>query len=378
MATDPWWETGCYTNQWNVFPRPVDTGRVEAAGTLVLSHAHADHLHEPTLLSLPGNKRVLFPYYWYGGVPDWLSHMGFEEVVELRSERTVELGGGARITYLVCGQDAIMVIEDGDSVLVNLNDALHSASESTVDLYCRRIRRRWPRIDYLFCGFGGASYYPNVFHGPGKDDRAIGRLREEFFVAAFCRIVAALEPRIAVPFAADFVLLDPRQRWMNEVRFPREQIPAYFDDWFRPPGCETEILTMYPGDVLDGYGLKASSPYRETMREGSLDHLIDEQYPEVNSTFAATSHADAPQAETLVELLATHVTEQAAGRPRSTVEGLRFSVKVTGVDAPNWYDVVVGDRGARVERVAEPDSAAEARIHTSYDALVHGAGLGRR
>lgn len=73
--------------------------------------------------------------------------MGFSRVVEALSGQTCQIGPDTRVTYLVCGQDAIMVIEDGDAVLVNINDALHSAADATVELYCARIRELWPRVD---------------------------------------------------------------------------------------------------------------------------------------------------------------------------------------------------------------------------------------
>jgi len=55
-------------------------------------------------------------------------------------------------------------------VLLNLNDALHYAREDVIEAYCRMFGARFPRIDYLFCGYGSASYFPNCFRVPGKDD----------------------------------------------------------------------------------------------------------------------------------------------------------------------------------------------------------------
>lgn len=371
IATDPWWGDACYARQWNLFPKPVDTSPVEKADTILISHAHADHLHEPTLIGLSSRKTVYFPYYWYAGTLEWLSHMGFIRAVEARSGQTCQLGENTRVTYLVCGQDAIMVIEEGDVVLVNVNDALHSASEATIELYCSRILELWPKVDYVFCGFGGASYYPNVFHSPEKDDRAIGRLREEYFVAAFCHIVATLKPRIAVPFAADFVLLNPQQRWMNEIRFPREKIPAYFDAHYRTADMPTRVITMYPGDVLEGEELSPISPYREKMCDGILDHLIDEQYPREISVFASGQHINGSEADGVVDILTPHINAQAALWPREMVEGLHFAVQLTDVDTPNWYEVRIQDGAASVSRVQEPHAGASIRIRTSYGALVN-------
>ena len=52
ITTDPWFEGPAFCGQWNVFPRPVDTPALDQASVVLLSHAHEDHLHEPTLRRL--------------------------------------------------------------------------------------------------------------------------------------------------------------------------------------------------------------------------------------------------------------------------------------------------------------------------------------
>ena len=371
LATDPWWEGPCYARQWNVFPRPVAAHRVDDASHILLSHGHADHLNEPTLATLSPGKTALYPFYWYGGTIEWLRSMPFGKVIEATSGTSYALGGGVKVTYLVCGQDAVMVIEDGTSVVVNVNDALHSTSADIIALYCSMIRKRWPKIDAVFCGFGGASYFPNVFHTPGKDNRAVGALREEFFAGEFCRIVAALEPTVAIPFAADFVLLSPDQRWVNDVRFPREAMGAYFDQHFRKPGCTTRIVTMYPGDVLENSEVLPLSPYRDQLVDGSLDHLIDEQYPAEVSVFASGRTIDAAEAEALTALLERHLPTQTRFYPVGAVEGLTFAVELTDVEGARWFNARVTAATATVERAEEPAADAIARIRTSHDALVN-------
>lgn len=369
IATDPWWEGPCYARQWNLFPRPVSAEKVDRATTILLSHGHADHLNEPTLKTLTPGKTAFYPYYWYGGTPDWLRELGFAHVVEAPSESTYPLGAGAKVTFLVCGQDAIMVLEIDGEVLVNVNDALHSTSPDVVDLYCRRLRDRWPRIDYVFCGYGGASYFPNTFHAPHKDDRATGRLRETLFIDTFCRIVAALRPKIAVPFAADFVLLNEQQRWINEIRFPREAAPAFFDRHWRTPDIETEVVVMYPGDALEGGELLALSPYRARLKDGSIDHLIGEQYPTDISVFASGQTVDGVE---VAAALAAHLPTQMRFYAKESVEGLRFAVQLTDVDGPDgWYNVRLGGGAAQVTRSDRPDPEAVARIRTAHDALMN-------
>ena len=255
---------------------------------LLISHPHEDHLHEPTLRRLCREpKQVFYPFYWYPETITWLRSLGLGEVVEARSGRSYAVDKNTSVTFIGApGQNSIIVVEAGGEVFVNVNDALHSESNSLIDLYVAKLKRRWPRIDVVFCGFGGASYYPNALHAPAKNDHEIARLREQLFIHNFCRIVHGLAPRVAIPFAADFVLLAPHQRWINEVRFSREDIPAYYAKHFGQDS-QTSVYAMYPGDRLVNGVLEPSSPYRAHLQNGRLDHLIAEQYPEEVSAFRA-------------------------------------------------------------------------------------------
>lgn len=371
FVTDPWWGEPCYARQWNVFPKPVNVRPAETAETVVISHAHADHLHEPTLRTIAMGKAAFYPFYWYKGSAEWLSDMGFKRVTEAHSEKTCGISGNTRLTYLVCGQDAIIVIEDGDTVLVDINDALHSAPRPIIELYCKRIKQRWPKIDYLFCGFGGASYYPNVFHAPDKDDEAISLLREEFFVSTFCRIVAVLSPDIAVPFAADFVLLNPAQRWSNQARFPREHIPAYFDAWYGSRDSSTRIIPMYPGDTLENGELNPSSPYHSQMRNGSLSHLIEKQYPQEVSAFCQSVQTFEADMEEFPGLLERHLNSQLPFHSSSETDDLRFIVQLLDIEKSNCFYVAIKNDHATVERIPEPSGGSISFIQTTYEILIN-------
>lgn len=278
LLTDPWLDGPAYCGQWWLFPKPVDLARAHDADCVLVTHGHEDHLHVPTLTGLGRKERLLYPYTWYGGIREFARSLGFRRVDEAITGRTYTLAPDTRVTYLANNLDSIAVIESGGRVLVNVNDALHAQHPRVIDLFVDTLRRRWPRIDTVFCGFGGASHFPNTIHVAGKDDEEVGRLREQLFVHAFCRIVAGLEPRVAVPFAADFVLLDPEKLWINGMRFRREQIPAYYEEHFGGNRQSPRIVPMYPGDVLDGDDLRAFSPYRDELADGGLEHLVPVQY----------------------------------------------------------------------------------------------------
>lgn len=366
IVTDPWFAGGAYSNQWHPFPKPVNVDLVDQADAIFLSHAHEDHLHVNSLVLLEKSKRVFYPLNWYGGTVDWIRSLGFNDVTEATSCRTYNLGGKTRVTYVVNGHDSIMVIEDGDEVMVNINDALHSSEPSVIDTFTDYLRQRWPKIDTVFCGFGGASYYPNTIHGPNKDDHAVAWLREQLFAHNFCRIVSRLAPRITVPFAADFALLADEQRWINEVRFPKEWLPEYF----REQGGKSEIIAMYSGDRLVNGRLEMLSPYRDRINDGGLESLLNEQYPKVESALIVERPFDLEKVEKLRLDLERSINEQSRFYERSRVQGLVFSLRLRDVLESPWFNIQLDQRtGTTVSRASQPDDKRVVEIETTAEVL---------
>jgi hypothetical protein len=367
IATDPWFYGPAYCGQWHIFPRPVNAAALNQIDVIALSHGHEDHLHAPSLEQLKGDKRVFYPYLWYGGTKEYLQSLGLSKITEATPYKSYRVDGETAITYSTNSLDSIIVIENKGETLVNINDALHSSSPDTISLFIEMIRDRWPRIDYLFCGFGGASYFPNCFHVPGKDDLAVGKLREQIFAHNFCRIVSGLKPKIAAPFAADFALLSPAQRWINDVRFPRSLMGQYYERNFGRDsgGSEVEIIDMYPGDALDDLQLNAASPYRGMMKDGALGHLIDEQFAEEINALKSPGWLTERHAEELGTRILKNVSERAAATPREKLNRIVFSVRVNDVAERRCFNVAFRGNQASVERSAEPFSESLLVVDTN-------------
>lgn len=367
ILTDPWFAGPAYASQWHQFPKPLNLELTEQADTILVSHAHEDHLHEKSLALLDKSKRVFYPFNWYGGTIEWICSMGFGDVTEAISCRTYSLGGRTRVTFVVNGHDSIMVFEDGQEVVINVNDALHSSEPYVIDAFTDYLRQRWPRIDVVLCGFGGASYFPNTIRGPGKNDRAVAWLREQLFAHNFCRIVSRLAPRLAVPFAADFALLADRQRWINDVRFPREWLPGYF----REMGGSAEIAIMYSGDQIVNGRLEARSPYRDRIANNNdmLD-LLTEQYPTPVSALIVGAPYDDSKIEGLRKDFERSLAEQSRFYDRANVDGLKFSVRLLDVAVSPWFNAAIGPgAGASVTRATEPMERRVAEIDTTAEVL---------
>ena len=252
ILTDPWWSGPAYRGQWYPYPLPVpEQFDLRDLDVVYISHGHEDHLHRETLsdvLRAAPNVMAVIPQRYDTGMRDYLRRIGFRRIREVPGGTHIDLRSGpvsARLRVFTHMDDSMLSIESGGQVLLNANDALHASRRELIDAYCRMLRRRLPRIDYLFCGFGGASYFPNCIHVPGKDDAAVARDREVFFLRNFALVAERLQPRHAFPFAAHFVLPDERNWWISETRL-RMEPPADTVSRLAPQLCAQRSTTCSP------------------------------------------------------------------------------------------------------------------------------------
>jgi hypothetical protein len=371
IVTDPWVEGPAYCGQWNVFPKPVNAKPLQEAQVLLLSHGHEDHFHPPTLRTLPKSMAVFYPYTWYGGIKPFLNDLGFANVEEAPANKTIQLSPKTTVTYIVNNLDSIMVIDGDGKVFVNINDALHSYPPRVVDVFLQYIRDRWPRIDTVFCGFGGASYFPNTVHCPGKNDREIAEAREQLFVHAFCRIVNELRPSVAVPFASDFALLRPHQRWINNARFPRAGIPDYYRELFGECPDSPQVYVMYPGDVLKDNQLQPESPYRKRLQYKSTAELFQEQYcKEIEAQLPQQYMSEGDEAALHAELINNIKSRSALFEP-AILNQIEFSLRLFDIMENPIFNISMKAPEPVVQRSASRNPAAILEIEISSDLLRH-------
>jgi glyoxylase-like metal-dependent hydrolase (beta-lactamase superfamily II) len=283
LLTDPWWSGPAYAGQWYPYPLPVperyDLRQVDA---IYISHAHEDHLHAATLrevLQAAPTAQAIIPRRYDTQMRDYLRRIGFQRIREVQSGSPFTLrkrSSTMRLTVMTHLDDSLLAVEANGTVLINANDALHASRRDLIDEYCRILRRRFPRIDYLFCAYGGASYFPNCFHVPGKDDRAVANAREAFFLHNFALIAHHLRPIRAFPFAAHFVLPDERTWWISALRLesepPSRTVRRFLGE------TSTAVHDLQPGDFVADHQVYASPPpVRERVDQAREDVLA--RYP---------------------------------------------------------------------------------------------------
>jgi hypothetical protein len=317
------------------FPKPVGEEKILHAEHIVLTHGHEDHMHRPSLERLDKSATVWFPYQWRAGIEGYMKHIGFSKVKEAVTLRTHRLGPDTKLTYLAYSLESIVVIESGGLVIVNINDALNSNHENVVMMFLEVLKKHWPHIDILITGFSGAGYFPNQVRYPGKDDREVGQVREQYFAHHLCTYVDFLKPDVVMPYAPGFALLENHNRWINEVKFDRRRLPAYHEEHIGPLG-KTRYVTAWPGDRLMGIEYQATSPYHEQIVEGGLYHLLDETYPEEIRKANTAVPFDRTRLPKLEDDALRWMNSNAKLYDESVLSEARFTIKFTDVGGLVW------------------------------------------
>jgi hypothetical protein len=125
LATDPWLFGTCYFGSW-ALDHPLSEAQIadmRAAEYYWISHGHPDHLHQDSLATLPRGKKILLPDHYHPEIADSLREQGFDVTV-LAYRTWTPLS--ARVSVMCIdnmNQDGILLIEVGDSLIIDLNDS---------------------------------------------------------------------------------------------------------------------------------------------------------------------------------------------------------------------------------------------------------------
>lgn len=285
LLTDPWWAGPCFGAQWWIHPDPyldaIEHGKITH---IYVSHGHNDHLHPGTLAKFPRDVKVLVAKELDVGPA--LQKMGFD-VLELPDGEAVSLGIGVTAAIRpTVGGDSLLVVADQKEVCVNLNDALHATPAQVQDRFIAWLKAEHPAIDYLFCGYGTASHFPNCYRIPGKDYEKSAVRRQHHFNLSWARIVQELGPKFAFPFAADVALLEHDLFWSNQPVHNSERPVHLLSGNGIPNG--TQSMDLGPGFTIES-GNVTRPVLRKAVSDGEIRQLHKDQiekanyYPEITA-----------------------------------------------------------------------------------------------
>jgi hypothetical protein len=363
IVIDPWFNGPSYRQQWNVFPKPVNTDFISHVDCIVLTHGHEDHLHADTLKLFDRRTKVLYPYQWKDSAIVFLKELGFTDIQECMSYQTIQLTESTKITFVANSLDAIVVIEDGDEVMMDLNDALNAHQKKIIQWLTVGLKKRWNRIDYLVCGLGGAGYFPNTVHFEGKNDQEIGLLREQFLAHKFCELAKELQPKNVVSFVPGFALLDESKQWINETRFDRENLAAYYKEHFDEQS-EINFIHPYPGDTIAHNELQAISPYHALYAAKSVTQIVREQYGPEMELYNKVDDVTEERAIKVFESLQAFLPDAAGAFPDEVLALVNFDLHLGDMKTDPYFHIYFENGKIAMSRNTKGSEGTNLRIET--------------
>jgi len=236
---DPWLFGKAFNDSWSLHPPAAWREEwLEGVDFLWLSHEHPDHLHFPTLRSLPEAFKQRVTVLYQGRAPDEvrtaLKRAGFPRFRTLPHRRFVSLTPRTRVyAYHAPYGDSCLAVVGGDRVCLNVNDAQIDASD------CAHLRADLGRVDVLLKQFSLAGYTG----GKEYDGQLPGMAAS--ILTHMVDVHRRLGAEVTIPFASFVYFSTSDNRYVNAYA----NRPA---DAFRhlvEAGCGAALL--YPGDELD-------------------------------------------------------------------------------------------------------------------------------
>jgi hypothetical protein len=367
IAFDPWITGTAYQNQWHLFPKSTDTSLVEQADVILISHGHEDHLHHESLKKIQKKAHVFFPFQWREGVVDYFKHIQFKDITEAVSFKTYTYKG-IKITYLGYSLESVIVVECEGYVIVNINDALNSNHETAVNFLLDKIKTKWPKIDFLLSGWSGAGYFPNKVHYKGKNDMEVARIREQYFADNFCRFTKHLQPHIALAFAPGFVLLNDNNRWINDIKFPRQIITKYYKDHFEPK-THIQFPIIYPGDYFTDTTFHKKSAYHANKDDHEIYSDIDQLFHKEIAQANQIDYISEDEITKLESKLTYWLNKNKSLYNPNVIEDAVFSIKFTDVKQTKFFNISTQDKMLVVKRSDNSTKADKLIITTKAKLL---------
>lgn len=368
ILTDPWVFGSTYCHQWFLFPPAQHDvkDQLNDIDYVLISHGHEDHTHEGTLKLINKSAKIFFPYSWYDGAVKYFKELGFENIIEAVNEKKYQLSDNINVVFYANNLDNMMVIESEGKTILNINDSLPSSSPILVEYFIHKIKKNHPNITYLFSSYGGASYYPNTIKYAYKNDVEIGKYRELFFVNNFCKMVEKIDAKYYIPFASDFVLLNPNQLWINDVKFKRSEVANYFNSNYQKNNTTKNIIELYPADVIDNDTISKNSIYHDKLRQHDLAVLVKEVYGkemEEKSTVKLISEDEFKETFTKIY---NHILSNKSSLPEAIIPQMKFQIEISDyVEGKNKIAVDLSHQNNNIIMTQKPMESIHLNIKIS-------------
>jgi len=230
LATDPWLIGKCYFDSWALdHPlSPIQIRNVLSSQHIWISHGHQDHLHQQSLAMFPKRSKFLIPDHYDRTIYQFLKGQEFDVQI-MQYRKWVELSPNVRCLCIDNeNQDAILVIEVGDSLIVNLNDSPLCGEGP----FLKRIIRQYKRNrTYLLALCAVDADMINIVDGSGRRIADPPDQRKPGAVWATARLAHRLEVGNFCCFSSQHIYARSDSGWASEYRITWEDMRRH---WSRP------------------------------------------------------------------------------------------------------------------------------------------------
>lgn len=261
ILMDPWFAEPVFGHAWWRYPPPpypTPDSLPAQPDLMLLSHIHPDHSGPGTLALLDSATPTATLPFASGLLERRLERAGYTNALRMHAWEPQELLDGVRVTFVPHdgGWEVASIVVEADGV------RLYHGNDNTLSLDAyREVRERLGPIDVAFLPFAGASSYPTGFDWDAETIRAKGLEKKQQGVKRLTDGIEGLQPRVAIPFASSWALLEPSELHKNYVDRPtaREAADAAADV---AAATSTDIVVLEPGDTWSPAGVEHAGKTR--------------------------------------------------------------------------------------------------------------------
>ena len=283
LATDPWLVGTCYFGSW-ALDHAMTPGQIrdfQDADFIWISHGHPDHLHDESLKLLPPGKRILLPDHFDQDIARHLRDLGFDVTI-LPYRSWFRVSPNVRVmTMDNMNQDAVLVMEVGDRLVMNLNDSPLCGEFG----YLRRLAKQYGRDRTYVLAL--CSIDADMFNFVDEAGRSLAGPPDQRKPGAIWEVARTADRLGAGTFccsSSQHIYVRADSIWANPYRISWADMQRY---WSRPGVRLVEpfvTVDLRSGAVTCNHPSQTSDASQISDRTGDDDwseHLSEEEWAQV-------------------------------------------------------------------------------------------------
>lgn len=216
LLCDPWFTDGIYDGSWYQYPKLEDPLKIIGKVDIIwVSHIHPDHYDKKFLqeyLKTYPETRVFISDFKNNFLFKKMRGDGIKaEIVAHTKIGATEIISAPNENGSKSDIDSALVVKCGGHSVVNMND--NQYSQEHIDF----INSIAPNPDIALLSYTGAGPYPQTYYDDEAKLAKLGLKKKLNFFERYKKMKAALNPKVAIPFAGKYVL-GGKLAYLNKFR----------------------------------------------------------------------------------------------------------------------------------------------------------------